>query len=87
MAYEVSRPELERRVSLYLETTDGSWSCRDCIANSLAMTLNEVKLALLGLARSRRRSSVDFGREVCEACGMETAVVRLGPNGSLRGVA
>jgi hypothetical protein len=87
MTYQVPEPELQERIALYLEATDPRWSCQDCIANALDMTLSEVKIALLRLARFRGRTYIDTRREACEACGMETAVVRLGQRGHQRRVA
>ena len=85
MTDEVPGPELENRVAVFLDVTEDSWACRNCIAETLHVTLREVKITLLRLAQSRGKNYIETGCEPCVGCGMVTAVVRRG--GRLRRIA
>ena len=87
MTHEVPGPEVENHVALFLDVTEPHWACRECIARTLDLTLREVKIGLLRLARFRGRNYIDTACEVCEGCGMMTAVVRLGRRRRLRRIA
>ena len=60
------------------------------MAATLDVTLREIKIALLRLARCQGRNYIDYidtAYGACEECGAETAVVRLGRRARLRLIA
>jgi hypothetical protein len=87
MTDEMPGPDLENRVVLFLEITEPDWACRPCIARTLDVTLQEVKIALLRLARFRGRDYIETGCDLCDGCGASTAVLRRAPPRRLRRIA
>lgn len=87
MAIDVPGAELEERVGLFLDVTRPHWACRECIAETLALEVREVKIALLRLARFRGRDAIETACARCDGCGAATAVLRLPPPRVLERVA
>jgi hypothetical protein len=83
----VPGPDLEHQVILCLDVLQPMWLCRPCIARTVDVSVREVKIALLRLARSRGRNYTETGCAVCEGCAVRTAVVRLARHHRLRLVA
>ena len=79
--------DLEGLVAFFLEGAEPHWACRPCIVRTLELSLREVKIALLRFGRTRGRGYVETSCDVCEGCGVRTAVVRLGRRGRWRLIA
>ena len=78
---------LAKTVNRCLTASSPDWRCRPCIANTIDLSIRDVKIGLLVLAHLRSRGALDTSCAVCGACGQETAVVRLAAPRALRRVA
>jgi hypothetical protein len=83
---DVSADRLDR-VVVFLDATRPHWACRGCIASTMALTVRDVKIALLRLAHLRGRGIFESACETCVGCGLQTAVVRLSQPRRLKRVA